>query len=115
MYTNICMYVYVCMNKCVFCVYTGIYFLALSLERAKNPNNPVAMSTCSDQILASNTIFHWEEPELFREMLNLREGQSRYKMNLEYFVMPGSVSTALKNGWGLSQGLSNQLERIPNG
>lgn len=42
------------MNKCVFFAYTCIYFLALSLKRAKKPDNPAEMSTSSNQILASN-------------------------------------------------------------
>lgn len=70
------------MNKCVFCAYTCIYFLALTLKRAKKPDNPAEMSTCSNQILASNCHCPLRGTRAFREMPNPRDGQSRHKMNL---------------------------------
>lgn len=91
-----------------------MYFLDLSIEKAKKQDSPVAKSTSSAQILTSNTIAHWEEWGLFREMANPRDGQSRYKMNLEYLVMPQSVKTAWRNDAALSQGHSSQFERVPN-
>lgn len=55
---HVCTYIQVCTSKCIFCVYTGIRFLDLSIERAKKQGTPIAISPSGTQILASNTTVH---------------------------------------------------------
>ena len=60
------------------------------LKGPKNSETPVTMSTPNTRSWLLYTIFQSKEPRLLGEMADFQAKKEKYKMNIDYLVMPES-------------------------
>lgn len=93
------------MNECLGTnYYTYIFSLALFLKRSRSNNTLVGISVPSTHISVPKHHFQKKKPEFLEQVAYFRAKEEKYKVNLEYLVLPKNEKVQKKIETGMPNG-----------